>query len=93
MSDTPVIRANQYSEHARLLKALALADALDAAEVGSRAATGMDQEQWSRIAAACRAKPPSMDTRVKCVEILRAREAVREKLRGKDPFAALKGAR
>jgi hypothetical protein len=92
MSTTPVIRANQYSEHARLVKAPALTDALDAAEIGS-AADGMNQEQWSLIAAACRIKPPSNDTRLKCVEMLKAREAVWQKLRGTDPFAALKGIR
>ena len=93
MSDTPAIRANQYSEHARLVKALALTDALDAAEIGSRAADGMNQEQWCLIAAACRIKPPSNETRLKCVDLLKAREAAREKLRGRDPFAEMKGLR
>jgi hypothetical protein len=88
-----VIRANQYSELARLTKALALADALDAAEIGSRAATGMNGEQWVQVASACRILPPSIETRMKVVEMLRSREVIREKLRGKDPFTVIKGGR
>jgi len=87
------IRANQYSDFARLEKALALADVLDGAQIGSRAAAGMNEEQWHQVASACRVILPSPETQKKTIEMLQAREAVRERMFGKDPFTVIKGGR
>jgi hypothetical protein len=84
-----VKRRNIHDEYARLVKAAAIADVLDALAIGSRVASGMNRDQWHMAALAARVKPPGKDGRTiaKVVEALEAREAAREALRRRDPIS------
>lgn len=55
-SEFSKLRANVDSQH--LLKALAIADTLDAAGLGSMTAASMDLPQWRMAADAARVRPP-----------------------------------
>jgi hypothetical protein len=61
----------------RLLKALHLADTLDAAGIGSAEATAMDANEWRMLAEAAHSRKPSEPTRVLVLRFLRNREAAR----------------
>ena len=62
---------------ARVLKALKLADTLDAAQIASSAAAGMTVPEWSMLARAARTHIPSEQTRTMAMEFLCAREDAR----------------
>jgi hypothetical protein len=61
----------------RLLKALHLADTLDAAGLGSAEATAMDANEWQLLAMAAGSRKPSPPTRALVMRFLERREAAR----------------
>lgn len=61
----------------RLLKAICLADTLDAAGLGSTEATAMDANEWRMLAAAARTRKPSPTTRALVLRFLQNRETAR----------------
>jgi hypothetical protein len=61
----------------RILKALQLADTLDAAGLGSADVTRMDNREWLMLAAAARTRKPSPKTRQLVAMFLQNREMVR----------------
>ena len=70
--------AQLYTSPARFEKALALADLLDAAGIGSSDASTMHPGEWRLVMEAFRAnRVPSQQTRELVVLFLRRREAAR----------------
>ncbi|MGA7239708.1 MAG: hypothetical protein WBY44_28775 [Bryobacteraceae bacterium] len=67
----------QHHVPERLLKALHLADTLDAAGLGSAEATTMDAKEWQLLAMAARSRKPSEPTRALVLQFLEYREAAR----------------
>jgi hypothetical protein len=66
---------------ARIVKALALADLLDAAGIGASDAATMHPGEWRLLAQAAQShRPPSEQTRELVLEFLRRREAARTAL-------------
>ena len=65
---------------ARILKAITLADHLDAAGIRSRRAAAMDAQQWAMLATAAAVHLPSAETQALAVSMLQAREDVRKQL-------------
>jgi hypothetical protein len=74
----PVLPATMpYTPPARIQKALALADLLDAAQIESRAVEVMADLEWRLLAQAARTRKPSGTTREMVLGLLRNREAAR----------------
>jgi hypothetical protein len=73
----------QHHPPQRILKALELADALDAAGLGSADATAMDSQEWSLLAVAARTRKPSPETRELVATFLQRRETARATFAGR----------
>jgi len=69
-----------YTPSARIWRALALADLLDAAGIASFSAEAMDALEWQALAKAASARQPSPETRALTIFLLRRRETVRRQL-------------
>lgn len=72
--------ATTYTPTARIMKALALADLLDAADIGSDSAETMDLPAWILLARAARVRAPSPRTRALVLTLLQLRAAARHQL-------------
>jgi hypothetical protein len=73
---------NPHEDGARLIKAIALADLLDAARIRSRRAATMDANEWALLAVAARVNEPSLTTRQAVISMLEGRERARKALAG-----------
>ena len=69
-----------YTPPARIWRALALADLLDAAGIASISVEAMVSAEWTALATAAGVRAPSPDTRDLTISMLRNRENVRRKL-------------
>jgi hypothetical protein len=69
-----------YTPRARIWRALAFADLLDAAGIASISVEAMDSAEWAGLATAAGVRAPSPDTRDLTISMLRNRENVRRKL-------------
>jgi hypothetical protein len=67
----------QHHPPQRMLKALQLADTLDAAGLGSADVTVMGNREWLMLAAAARTRKPSPKTRQLVAVFLQNRETIR----------------
>lgn len=81
--------ANPYADAARLRKALALTDKLDAFGIDSRAAADLSVAARLDLATAAGARVPSSETWELVVGMLRAREESRVLATTVDPFMGL----
>ena len=66
-----------HEVHGRFMKAIRLADLLDAAEITAEAANSMKAAEWLLASRAAGSKLPSTATRELAVTMLRSREAAR----------------
>ena len=71
-----------YTPTAGMVKALELADLLDAAQIESSDAAAMAEAEWKLLAAAARTTKPTSATRAMVLTFLIHREAVRAALAG-----------
>ena len=69
-----------YTPSAGMVKALELADLLDAAQIESSDAAAMAEAEWKLLAAAARTTKPTSATRAMVLAFLMQREAVRAAL-------------
>ena len=75
----------------RIIKALQLADTLDAAGLGSADVTAMDAREWLMLAAAARTRRPSPQTRALVLSFLQNRESARAIQQPRQLHASFKG--
>ena len=73
--DAVVLRP--YIPSQRILKALVLADTLDAAGIAAADAESMNGREWRMLAEAAQSRIPSERTRELVINFLRRRETVR----------------
>lgn len=65
---------NAFAELARLRKALALADLLQACGINAEMAKDASEDDWNTAAAQAQVRPPSVETQVLVVKLLEDRE-------------------
>ena len=81
-----------YQRAARLKKAEAVANVLQAHQISSEVAALLDFNDWCMAAASAGVKPLSNDTKILVVEMLRGREDAHVRAHG-GPFRKFGGAR
>ncbi len=79
-----------HEDKARMEKAAKIATCLRGHGISSEAAARMTQEEWCRVAACAKAKPPSETTREMVVHFLRIAETP-VAMSGADLFAGFAG--
>ncbi|HEX3682138.1 MAG TPA: hypothetical protein VHU83_06300 [Bryobacteraceae bacterium] len=73
-----MVMASIHEQHGRLVKAVKLADVLDALHITAAAAADLTKANWKLFALIANVPTPSIEAQQAVVELLKARESMRE---------------
>ena len=70
--------SNIHEQHGRYVKAVKLADILDALHIAATAAEGLSKQSWEVFARIAQVPTPGVEAQRVTIELLKARESMRE---------------